>query len=383
MRCHRIKSSTYRANRRFCFHVKQKTRSHGPAAVDRSIGIRRGQAKGGGPMRCPFIRLRQGTQTSRPALTFDISTVRGGRRHAFDPFVPDPGSSGRIASSLSRNSREQTGKKPVNRDRARATSHPPDEPERCRHSGGRGKTAYFRIGLDLCHPRPGAMRPSSGHSPFQVDGNRSSDRKRSTKALRRTPSWLIGMPRIASCWGVAVSVSTSRRASSMAAILVAKARSRPRPDTAPRRTLPGQPLVRVVGPEAEAILGPRREHAIGLGDATGHEIVDHDADVGLRAGERNRVTATGAAGRIEAGHEPLRGCFLVTRRPVDLSGQEKSPAMRFVSRTGLQFAGIDEIILDRIAGLSDDGIPPVLGSTAPNRSCVSAGRGGRKCRSGK
>ena len=111
-----------------------------------------------------------------------------------------------------------------------------------------------------------------------------------------------------------------------------------RPHTTPRYTLSGQPLVRIVGPETEAIFGSRREHAIGLGHAARHEIIDHDADVGVGAGERYGVPAAGPAGRIQARHETLSGRFLVARRSVDLPGQEQ-PGEALGFEAGLQFAG--------------------------------------------
>ena len=51
----------------------------------------------------------------------------------------------------------------------------------------------------------------------------------------------------------------------------------------PRRR---QALVGVVGAQAQPVLGARGEHAVGLGDAARHQVVDHHADVALGAARR-------------------------------------------------------------------------------------------------
>ncbi|SPQ22372.1 7393466b-ccd2-4a43-a0a5-5beb1b3a10ff [Thermothielavioides terrestris] len=86
----------------------------------------------------------------------------------------------------------------------------------------------------------------------------------------------------------------------------------------------GQPHVGVVRPGAEAELGAGREHAVGLRDALGDEVVDHDADVGVRAGEPGR--AVDLAGEVE---------------PTDGLGLEAA----------LEAARVDVVVLDAVAGL--------------------------------
>ena len=44
-----------------------------------------------------------------------------------------------------------------------------------------------------------------------------------------------------------------------------------------------QALVGVVGAQAQAVLGARGEHAVGLGDAARHQVVDHHAHVAVGA----------------------------------------------------------------------------------------------------
>ena len=81
-------------------------------------------------------------------------------------------------------------------------------------------------------------------------------------------------------------------------------RARPRRSPAPARGR--QPLVGVVGAQAQAVLGARGEHAVGLGHAARDQVVDHHADVGRRrATARNRAPAAARLQRgVEAGDEP-------------------------------------------------------------------------------
>ena len=60
------------------------------------------------------------------------------------------------------------------------------------------------------------------------------------------------------------------------------------PNRAEIDALAGQPLVGIIGPQAQPIFGARGEHAIRLGNAARHEIVDHHAEVGLGPVEGNR-----------------------------------------------------------------------------------------------
>ena len=63
------------------------------------------------------------------------------------------------------------------------------------------------------------------------------------------------------------------------------------PDAAQRNALIGQALIGIVGAQRQTILGARGEHAIGLGDAAGHEVVDHHAEIAVGAVEHDRVGA--------------------------------------------------------------------------------------------
>ena len=96
-------------------------------------------------------------------------------------------------------------------------------------------------------------------------------------------------------------MSDSDRASRRARVerrhLGANAAGARRPDAADRDALVGQPLIGVVGAQGQPIFGARGEHAIGLGDAARHEIVDHHAEIAFGAVEHDRRSAAGAARR--------------------------------------------------------------------------------------
>ena len=50
-----------------------------------------------------------------------------------------------------------------------------------------------------------------------------------------------------------------------------------------------QAPVGVVGPKRQTEFGARGEHAIGFADAVACEIVDHDAEIGVGPGDRDRL----------------------------------------------------------------------------------------------
>ena len=81
-------------------------------------------------------------------------------------------------------------------------------------------------------------------------------------------------------------------------------------------------LIGVVGAQREPVLGPRREHAIGLGDALRHQIVDHHAEIALGPIEHDLPAPARARRGVEACDQALRRRFFVSRGAVDLPGQE-------------------------------------------------------------
>ena len=123
-----------------------------------------------------------------------------------------------------------------------------------------------------------ARRPAMPRSGYDSSSN----------AVRRWPSWLSARPCFAASVGVSDSEFASALAASSAAIFGVELPLPRRADAADRDALAGQPLIGVVGPQRQPIFGPRGEHPIRLGDAAGHQIVDHHAEIAFGAVEHDR-----------------------------------------------------------------------------------------------
>ncbi len=131
--------------------------------------------------------------------------------------------------------------------------------------------------------------------------------------------------------------------------MAANVAARAPPDAAEVDSERRQPLIGVVGPEPQPELGAGRKHAVGLGHAAGHQVVDHDAEIAV--GPRHDEFTAAAARRqrrIDPRDDPLRAGLLVSRRAVDLPGQEK-PRQRLHLERRLQLARIDVVVFDRVA----------------------------------
>src|SRR5881394_304630 len=72
--------------------------------------------------------------------------------------------------------------------------------------------------------------------------------------------------------------------------------------------------IRVVLAELKPVFSPAGEHAVGLGNATGYEIVDQHAEVSLVATRAPRRFALGAPRGVQSGKQPLCSRFLVACR---------------------------------------------------------------------
>ena len=117
----------------------------------------------------------------------------------------------------------------------------------------------------------------------------------------------------------------------------------------------GEALVGVVGAEGEAEFGAAGEHAVGFGGGFGDEVVDHDADVGLVAGEDEAVFALDFAGGVDAGDEALAGGFFVAGGAVDLAGEEEAfDEAGFEGCVDLMGGG--EVVFDGVAEAEDFGV---------------------------
>ena len=148
-------------------------------------------------------------------------------------------------------------------------------------------------------------------------------------------------------------------------------------DAAERDALVGQPFVGVVGAQRQPVFGARGEHAIGFADALGGEIVDHHAEIGFGAVENRAPScAAGAARRVEASDQPLRGRFLVAGGAVDLAGEKKPGRCAALPAPASSSAGIDIVIFDRVAR-SQDARPLQPGDGRDQRRLRLLGQRGR------
>ena len=120
-----------------------------------------------------------------------------------------------------------------------------------------------------------------------------------------------------------------------------------------------QPLICVVGAQRETILGPRREHAIGLAHAPRHEIIDHHADIRAAPIEDERIAPRRKARRVETCNQPLSRSLFIACRAVDLARQIK-PRQALYTKRRIKLARIDIVVFDRIAEPLDlDMLKPV------------------------
>ena len=110
-----------------------------------------------------------------------------------------------------------------------------------------------------------------------------------------------------------------------------------------------QTQVGVVLAKLQPVLGAAGEHAIGLGNAPGDEVVHQHAQVGLVAPRAPAGVAPRVQRRVDAGEEPLRGGLLVARGAVDLPGEEEPPDGLGLERC-LEAPGVEVVVLDRVAG---------------------------------
>ncbi len=110
----------------------------------------------------------------------------------------------------------------------------------------------------------------------------------------------------------------------------------------------GEPQIRVVLPKQQAVFRTRGEQAIWLAGTLGHEIVNHDADIGPRPVQHDRISPSKHEGRVNPRDQSLGGGFFVARGAVDLPCEEEtSDELRFEARPEL--GRRNEVVLDSIA----------------------------------
>ena len=78
---------------------------------------------------------------------------------------------------------------------------------------------------------------------------------------------------------------------------------------------------RIVFPKDQAVLRPGREHPVRLINTACHQIIDHDAHIGIGTIEDKRRSSLNSKGSINSRPEPLCGGFFITGGPIDLACQ--------------------------------------------------------------
>ena len=123
-------------------------------------------------------------------------------------------------------------------------------------------------------------------------------------------------------------------------------------DQSARPSVLDQPLLRVILPQQQAEFGAGGHHAVGLGGAFCHQIIDEHTDVGGGTGENQRISSLQFSCGVDGGDQSLGGGFLVAGCAVELAGAVQI-LHRFRLQRGEQGGGIDAVVLDGV-GVAHD-----------------------------
>ena len=140
----------------------------------------------------------------------------------------------------------------------------------------------------------------------------------------------------------------------------------------------GQPEVRVVLAQPQAVLRPAAEHAVGLIRAERDKIVHQYAEVSLVPLRRPRVAARDLSRRVQSRQQSLGRSLFVAGRAVDLAREiQARDCFRF--KRGLESARVEEVIFDGIARPGDPRVFEALDAAGPSRTAPRTA-GSWKCR---
>jgi len=109
-----------------------------------------------------------------------------------------------------------------------------------------------------------------------------------------------------------------------------------------------KPRSRIIRAQREPVLGTRGHHAVRLTDSLERQVVDHHSDVARSAIETDFIQFQRPRRCVEARDEALRGGFLLSRGPVDLTGEEQSREISHLERH-VEPPRINELVFDSIA----------------------------------
>ena len=142
-----------------------------------------------------------------------------------------------------------------------------------------------RVDLELLRRWPGRCAPSCGQMPARR-AKSMPGRPAGRRRERRRPSRLTSRPWRPASVGVRERPRSAARGLGQGCGLGRIGNASCSADAADFRPSRRQALVGVVGAQAQPVLGARGEHAVGLGDAARHQVVDHHADIGVGAARR-------------------------------------------------------------------------------------------------
>ncbi len=109
----------------------------------------------------------------------------------------------------------------------------------------------------------------------------------------------------------------------------------------------GEPPVRIIVAQQQAIFRPRSKHAVRLVDTFGNQIVDEDTDVSLAAIEDEGRLVLDFQSGVDAGHQPLGGRLFIAGRAVNLTGEVET-LHQFCLQRWMKLRGRGIIVLHRI-----------------------------------
>lgn len=111
----------------------------------------------------------------------------------------------------------------------------------------------------------------------------------------------------------------------------------------------GQALIGVIVAEEESVFGASGEHSVRIVNAFGYEVVDHDADKAVVAGEYDFRLIGRKSCSVDTRDDALAGGFFISRGTVDLSGEEES-RQQLGHEGWSELEGVSHVVFNGIAG---------------------------------
>ena len=113
-----------------------------------------------------------------------------------------------------------------------------------------------------------------------------------------------------------------------------------------------QTEISIVLTQKNAVFRPRGKHTIRLINPLIDQVIDQHANVSLVPSQHERIFTFQFPMCIDSRHQTLRSSFLVTRRSIDLAGEEQ-PVDNAGFQGIIQILRIEIVVFHRIGGLED------------------------------